>query len=244
MNTTRAMLVIGILMLVLAVIVAQGLRPDEATTVSGPIISGTVSRAPETPAALTDEGAENNGGGVLVPLDTGTLKMDSTTPATGLTPVSPAELEKTDVEPPKAEAVAEQPKTVEATKTPVPEKSQTTTPATKVVTTSAPKILTAGQKAISRTRLEIGARSATFRMTGASELKGKAFALKEPDRVVVDLNGAWGINLGKTPNNTLIKSVRAGNQEANTRLVFDLHRAPRSFKLVQVAPKTLELQIR
>ena len=247
MNTTRAMLVIGILMLVLAVIVAQGLRPDEATTVSGPIISGTVSRAPETPAAPADEGAEHNGGGVLVPLDTGTLKMDSTTPATGLTPVSPAELEKTSIEPPEAEAAADQPKTAEPVKAPAPEKKQATAPpapTTKVVTTSAPKTLNPGQKAISRTRLEIGARSATFRLTGVSELKGKAFALKEPDRVVVDLNGAWGINLGKTPNNTLIKSVRAGNQDANTRLVFDLHRAPRSFKLVQVAPKTLELQIR
>jgi hypothetical protein len=113
-----------------------------------------------------------------------------------------------------------------------------------VVTTSAPKTLAAGQKAVSRTRLEIGPRGAAFRLTGVSALKGKAFALKEPDRVVLDLNGSWGVNLGKIPVNARIKSVRAGTQGSNTRLVFDLHNAPKSFKLVQVDPKTLELQMR
>ncbi len=251
MNTTRAMLVIGIVMLVLAVIVAQGLRPDEATTVSGPMISGTVSNVPEVPPATPEED-ETTSGGVLVPLDSGTLKMDSTTPATGLAAVSPTELPQADdasrQTPDEAPApVADKTEPV----SPVQEKPAATEKKTEpskstplIVTTSAPKTLAPGQKAISRTRLEIGPRSATFRLTGVADLQGKAFALKEPDRIVVDLNGAWGINLGKTPNNTILKSVRAGNQEANTRLVFDMHRPPRSFKLVQVAPKTLELQIR
>jgi hypothetical protein len=113
-----------------------------------------------------------------------------------------------------------------------------------VVTTVAPKTLAAGQKAISRTRLEIGSRAAAFRLTGVSALKGKAFALREPDRVVLDLDGSWGVSLAKTPANGLIKSVRAGSQGANTRLVFDLYNAPKSFKLVHIEPRTLELQMR
>ena len=263
MNTTRAMLVIGILMLVLAVIVAQGLRPDEPATTAGPMISGSVSLTPENPPSETDDGSTP--GGMLVPLDTGTLKMDSTTPAEDLPPVSPTEQVKAETDNAGAgtpaastanQAVTGQTGSAQAAtgqtgatstagQTKTPPKQQT--PAQNknlVVVTSAPKTLAPGQKAISRTRLELGSRSATFRLTGVSDLKGKAFALKEPERIVVDLDGPWAVNLGKTPNNTLIKSVRAGNQEANTRLVFDLHRTPRSFKLVQVAPKTLELQIR
>ena len=272
MKTTRAMLVVGVLMLVLAVIVAQGLRPKDTTTVAGPVVSGTVSRAPSAlppaipgapgasaPASSSSVGSAVPGapGGVLVPLDAGTLKMDSTTPATRLAPVSPAEPVVRDASAavngrtsPPADVVAEQ-KPVSAPAagtaapaTPPEKKVVPKTPEKLVVTTSAPKTLFAGQKAISRTRLEIGPSTATFRLTGVSALKGKAFALKEPDRLVVDLDGSWGIDLERTPGNHLIKSVRAGSQEANTRLVFDLLKAPKAFKLVQVDPKTLELQIR
>lgn len=262
MKTTRAMLVIGILMLVLAVIVAQGFRPDETATVSGPVISGSVSRAPEgapgatsaTPVSFANgQAGPATSGGVLVPLDTGTLKMDSTTPATHLTPVSPADATKLPVvnsvegkvnQGAEAPVAAEQSPAPEGQKRPAASTGGQKTPERLVVTTNAPKKLAPGQKAIARTRLEVGPRAATFRLTGTANLKGKAFALKEPDRVVMDLDGPWAINLERTPDNTLIKSVRAGSQEQNTRLVFDMHRPPKSFKLVQVAPKTLELQIR
>jgi len=245
-------------MLVLAVIVAQDLRPDEPTTITGPMISGSVSLTPENQPAESEDGSTP--GGMLVPLDTGTLKMDSTTPAGDLPPVTPTEQTPPDTGDTgagtSAVSTASQTKpaqtgteqtTAAATTAQTKPSSKPQAPAQSkslVVVTSAPKTLAPGQKAISRTRLELGSRSASFRLTGVSELKGKAFALKEPERIVIDLDGPWAINLGKTPNNTLIKSVRAGNQEANTRLVFDMHRTPRSFKLVQVAPKTLELQIR
>jgi hypothetical protein len=132
-------------------------------------------------------------------------------------------------------------------KTTAPRNNQNRTPEKPgklVVTTTAPQKPAAGQKIISRTRLEIGSHAATFRFSGVSALKGKAFALKDPDRIVVDLDDSWSINLGRTPANTLIKAVRSGVQEANTRLVFDLHKAPKSFKLVQIDSKTLELQMR
>ena len=263
MKTTRAMLVIGVLMLILAVIVAQGLRPEESATVSGPIVSGAVSHAPPPlPAANPATSAHapvasspfTSSGGVSTPLHPGTLKLDSTTPASQLAPINPAIPADRETNLAENNETDNAPATHAPTAVPGPEKTerkaaaprneQGKAPGKLVVTTAAPKTLTAGQKAISRTRLEIAPQSAIFRLTGGSALKGKAFTLKEPDRIVVDLDGFWGINLGRTPANPLIKSVRAGSQETNTRLVFDLYKAPKSFKLVQVDPRTLELQMR
>jgi hypothetical protein len=259
------MLIIGILMLVLAVIVAQGLRPEEHPARSGPMISGTMTAPPEGPVAAAPETGGVASSGVLVPLDAGTLKMDSTTPAAGLAPVVQALPPPGLVAPPAQrmpaqrmedtpgadnpdQALSGAPESAPQPAAPArtqPEKAPSARASDKlVVSTTAPETLLPGQKAIVRTRLELGSRSAVFRLTGASEIKGRVFALKSPERIVLDLNGSWAIRLKPTPANSVIRGVRAGNEQAMTRVVFDMHHPPRSFKLIQIDPKTLELQIR
>ena len=50
-----------------------------------------------------------------------------------------------------------------------------------------------------------------------------AFILTGPDRLVVDLPGSWtGMRKPDTPQNTLIKNVRLGQQPTGPRLVLDL----------------------
>ena len=262
MKTTRAMLVIGVLMLVLAVIVTQGLRPDEPAAFSNSAVAGAVLRASAPPssarsAAFAHDPAASASSALPrdAQADAGPLKADAARSAPQPPPINPPDPVRREDSRTRAHekiGVAATPPasanvsgTAEAErKTAAPRNAQSKASEKILVTTGARKTLTAGQKAVSRTRLEIGPHTAAFRLTGASALKGKAFILKEPNRIVMDLNGSWGINLGRTPPNALIKSVRSGVQDANTRLVFDMHKKPKSFKLIQVDSKTLELQMR
>ena len=50
-----------------------------------------------------------------------------------------------------------------------------------------------------------------------------AFVLTGPDRLVVDLPGAWqGMRVPSIPENRLVKAARLGQQPAGPRLVLDL----------------------
>lgn len=53
----------------------------------------------------------------------------------------------------------------------------------------------------------------------------KAFALDNPDRLVVDLPGTWkGMKAPSVPENAIVGKVRLGSQPAGPRLVLDLKR--------------------
>lgn len=112
-----------------------------------------------------------------------------------------------------------------------------------VMTTKAPDRLSGSQKAITRTRLELG-KNITFRLTGAAPLKAKTLLLSSPDRYVVDLQGSWGIVLPKVPKNLLLNGIRVGQRETATRLVFELKRKPQSAEVVTIDATTLEVRIR
>ncbi len=112
-----------------------------------------------------------------------------------------------------------------------------------VMTTKAPDKLSGNQKAITRTRLELG-KNIIFRLTGAAPLKAKTLLLPSPDRYVVDLQGEWGIVLPKVPRNLLLNGMRVGQRETATRLVFELKRKPQSAEVVTIDDTTLEVRIR
>lgn len=150
------------------------------------------------------------------------------------------------------EKAAPAPKPEKKTETPAParqpqkerrEAKAETGDAPVVLTAKAPSKLQAGQTAITATRLELG-KDVVFRITGAAPIQTKTLLLKEPDRYVVDLQGKWGIDVPRVPKDLWIKTIRVGQHEEATRLVFELTRTPESAKVVKINAKTVEVRIK
>lgn len=249
MNRTRTLLIIGVFMLSLAVLAALEFRVQDEPPSEGQMVTGSLSKdMPALPKLPSLGDPEGNKGGVLVPLDNGTLRgsaapldmsaipPDEETPAGKDTPETAAPAADPAV---SAEKPAEkpQPKVSE----PKQEKEQAKEGVV-VLTTKAPAKLAAGQTAITATRLELG-KSVVFRMTGAAPIKTKTLLLKDPNRYVVDLQGNWGIQLPRVPKDLWISGIRLGHHEESTRLVFELTRAPVSAKVVKINNTTVEVRI-
>ena len=249
MNRTRTLLIIGVFMLSLAVLAALEFRVQDEPPSEGQMVTGSLSKdMPALPKLPSLGDSEGNKGGVLVPLDNGTLRgsaapldmsaipPDEETPAGKDTPETAAPAADPAV---SAEKPAEkpQPKVSE----PKQEKEQAKEGVV-VLTTKAPAKLAAGQTAITATRLELG-KSVVFRMTGAAPIKTKTLLLKDPNRYVVDLQGNWGIQLPRVPKELWISGIRLGHHEESTRLVFELTRAPVSAKVVKINNTTVEVRI-
>lgn len=114
---------------------------------------------------------------------------------------------------------------------------------TLIMTTKGEEKLTSAQKAIKKTRLELG-KTITFRIDAAAPLSVKTLLLESPDRYVVDLQGSWGITLPKIPKNLLLTEIRSGQRPEATRLVFGLKRKPESAQVVKIDAKTVEVKIK
>lgn len=208
--------------------------------------------------------------GVLLPLDNGTLRTSDQGPGAprGIPAVPPIEsantpvpadpVEKTEVpvapEPPSARPVPlSTADSVPGAQTAKPSAEHKETPAARkddaaeakplIMTTKAPAKLQGKQKAITRTRLELG-KSIIFRLTGAEPLTAKTLLLTSPERYVVDVQGEWGIALPRIPKNLLLNGIRAGQRPDAMRLVFELKRKPASAEVVKINAKTLEVRIR
>ena len=255
--------------------------PATTTLNTPPAVSVDASTPPAAPSVTTLPAKESAPlTGSLRPLDNGTLRADSTPPATPpATIAEPAKPEPVQPEPTKSEQVRPEPVRPEPVPQapvkpepvkPEPAKSEpaksepsekdtegasakTETPKTvpaetkstsRIITTRAPEKLLPGESAVIWTHLELDGKQVLFRFTGAGALDGKGFMLTDPPRYVVDLQGSWGIQLPKVPANDLVKSIRAGRQEANTRLVFDLARPLTNGQMQKVNKETLEIRLR
>lgn len=170
------------------------------------------------------------------------------------TPPSPVKAVPAQPDPPKEPAAATRTATstapvkqdspqAEATSA-VTEQPELKTGGHRIITTRAPEKLQPGESAVTWTHLELEGKQVLFRFTGAGPLDGKGFFLPEPPRYVVDLQGSWGIQLPKVPNNDLLKAIRAGRHEGNTRLVFDLSRPLTNCQVLKANKETLEVRIR
>ena len=257
MNRTRTLLIIGVFMLSLAVLAALEFRVQDEPPSEGQMVTGSLSKdMPALPKLPSLGDSEGNKGGVLVPLDNGTLRGgtapldmsaippdEETAPAGKDTPESPVSeaapavtAEKSAPAPvgeiAPADTFAEKPK----------QEKEQAKEGVVVLTTKAPAKLAAGQTAITATRLELG-KSVVFRITGAAPIKTKTLLLKDPNRYVVDLQGNWGIQLPRVPKDLWISGIRLGHHEETTRLVFELTRAPVSAKIVKINNTTVEVRI-
>lgn len=79
-------------------------------------------------------------------------------------------------------------------------------------------------------------------LQGNAPMVGHYFTLSEPDRVVLDLAGNWEIEVPRVPSNRLIQSVRVGQHDDKTRIVFDMKTAGK-VALVPLNRNSLELRI-
>jgi hypothetical protein len=62
----------------------------------------------------------------------------------------------------------------------------------------------------------------------------KTFALREPDRLVIDLPGAWkGMKAPTVPGNRIVRKARMGLQSDRARLVLDLSSPLKNHKVEQ-----------
>jgi hypothetical protein len=85
---------------------------------------------------------------------------------------------------------------------------------------------------------------ATLRLVGDKPLEYTSMLLRGPDRLVLDFEGQWNVNVPALPQNRLIKAIRVGRQTDSTRMVIDLHRTPASHRLVKTSPQGLDVRLR
>ena len=221
--------------------------PEKSSSSSGVLVSldnGTLRapesgssglpRVPTAPSALpqTDSTVE-------VPLERSGPAVATPVPTA---PAAPTALTAQNSPSGKPAVAAEQPKNKQETAAQA-EPAEKAEPSPLVMTTKAPAKLQGKQKAITRTRLELG-KTITFRLTGAAPLTAKTLLLTGPDRYVVDLQGEWGVTLPKIPQNLLLTSIRVGQREGATRLVLELKRKPEGAEVIKIDAKTLEVRIR
>lgn len=137
----------------------------------------------------------------------------------------------------------EAPKTSQKTSSGVSDRSPSAVkPGTLVTRSSLPA--QAGKQVVTSSTLTMDGDVITLRLEANSALKGKAFILASPDRVVLDLSGDWKLTAPRVPSNRMLRELRVGAREEGTRLVFDMKVKPNKATLKQVGSRILELRIR
>lgn len=82
------------------------------------------------------------------------------------------------------------------------------------------------------------------RILGTDGMQYKTMHLKNPERVVVDLDGAWTVKAPGVPTNKYISNIRIGKQRDKTRIVIDLRQTPENVRFVKQGTDTLDVRIR
>ena len=76
-------------------------------------------------------------------------------------------------------------------------------------------------------------KGATVRLSSAEAIDYRHMVLKEPDRVVLDLQGSWNVSAAGVPRNVLVTNIRFGSFPGRTRVVIDMKGTPRQTRLSQ-----------
>ncbi|MCL1986088.1 MAG: AMIN domain-containing protein [Betaproteobacteria bacterium] len=85
---------------------------------------------------------------------------------------------------------------------------------------------------------------ATLRLDGDRPLVYKSMLLHNPDRLVLDFEGQWHVDIPGIAQNKFVRAIRVGRQADSTRMVVDLYRAPASYRLVKTSPQRLDVRLR
>lgn len=102
--------------------------------------------------------------------------------------------------------------------------------------------VTRGKGSIKNMELKFRGKGMYLLIEADSALPAKYFLLHNPERLVVDLPGAWNnIKAPRVPSSMLVKSARLGRQSDADRLVLDLGYKLKFHDLIRVGDKKVEI---
>ena len=78
------------------------------------------------------------------------------------------------------------------------------------------------ERVVTSARFSMHGSQIKLTLQGNAPMVGHYFTLENPDRVVLDLAGNWGIKMPAVPSNRLVRAVRIGQHDDKTRIVFDM----------------------
>lgn len=149
----------------------------------------------------------------------------------------PAAVEK-PAAPPQPAPIAESPQATPAPVVKAPEVKPVTLPKpvqpaeTKPAPVSKPAKAPKGGK-INNFVVFAREKGATIRIGGDGQIKYNSMTLENPNRVVVDLDGAWQFpDKLPIPKNDMVSGIRVGKNGDKTRVVIDLKAKPRQSRMV------------
>lgn len=160
--------------------------------------------------------------------DKGTEKAAATKPAEKAAP-TPAKAEKAT---PAAKPQAAAPAAPAAQAAPAKAAAAPTVPQT-----------AKGDHAITSATIKFSGNTAILHLQGDAPIQYKYIVLPNPDRLALDLVGAWSVSAPAVPSNRVIEKVRVGRYGENTRIVLDLKAAPTKHEVVKSGDKGIEVRV-
>ncbi len=100
-----------------------------------------------------------------------------------------------------------------------------------------------GDHAITSAIIKFSGSTAILHLQGDAPIQYKYIVLPNPDRLALDLTGAWSVTAPAVPSNRVIEKVRVGRYGENTRIVLDLKAAPTKHEVVKSGDKGIEVRV-
>ena len=248
MNKTITLLLIGVIFLALLLMVLNSFKTEERHALPAPVTEKARPQEDAPPARLpADRPAPAP---ALAPVAPEAQSSAAVLPSPPKAAPQPAE---SAARPSSAEGVTVKtvPAQIDAGQTaPAAVPSQTATPSLPlppkipVMQEPSAKQTSGGTNNITHIVVYATQEGATLRLAGDKPLEYTSMLLRAPDRLVLDFEGHWNVNVPGVPQNRLIKAIRVGRQADSTRMVIDLHRTPASHRLVKTSPQGLDVRLR
>ncbi len=84
----------------------------------------------------------------------------------------------------------------------------------------------------------------TVRLDSSEMPQYKTMRLTSPERLVLDLDGAWKVRAPGVPPNNFVSNVRIGDHKEGTRIVIDLKKVPGDIRYLKYGETGLDVRIR
>lgn len=100
-----------------------------------------------------------------------------------------------------------------------------------------------GDHSITSATIKFSGSTAILHLQGDAPIQYKYIVLPNPDRLALDLTGAWSVTAPSVPSNRVIEKVRVGRYGENTRIVLDLKAAPTKHEVVKSGDRAIEVRV-
>lgn len=96
---------------------------------------------------------------------------------------------------------------------------------------------------ITSAAIKFSGSTAILHLQGDAPIQYKYIVLSNPNRLALDLTGAWSVAAPAVPANRVIEKVRVGRYGEKTRIVLDLKAAPTMHEVVKSGERTIEVRV-